>query len=372
MELNFVLNCTTFSLEQLKSLNTSRGASGSICSVITVGILKLLLYNKSYKSVLQRTFLYLTMTTLLLEIFHAMQIERQLEYPGQDQFCSALGFLIQTSGGVNYMLTLAITILLLYTVYEKLRGCPSPAILKSSQSRVVLEILLVLGAITISLSYQWVPFVRGNYGLAGAYCWIRGIDENCTDVGSSDQLAFYIVAETIGTVSILAMLTLAVIYCRIAYKYKTVRRQQLNLVRQNLILMCFLMTHVVFLTVGLVARYITASTGTQDNYTLWFLNAAGIPFSLLVIPIGFLVYLYTIRPHNSCCSCRKPSQNAIKGFCTQNCWCFKRGITNEFSGSNMSNTNPSSHPVVYPSHTTSYWNTPYTGAFTTISNDVED
>ena len=86
---------------------------------MAVGILLLLLYSKTYKSPLQRMFLYLTLSTIVLEALYAMQIERQFHYNGQEQFCSALGFLIQASSGVNYFFTLGITIFSMFTVFFK-------------------------------------------------------------------------------------------------------------------------------------------------------------------------------------------------------------------------------------------------------------
>ena len=185
-------------------------------------------------------------------------------------------------------------------------------------------------------------------------------------VGSEDQLIFYIVAETIGTISILAAVILAVVYCRIACKYKAVRSQQGKLVGQTLLLMCFLTTHVLTLTAGLLARYITDTTGNESNYALWILNSVGIPISLLVIPLGFLVYLNTINSGILCNKCRKHHKRMYYEGCLQAC-CTKKTQDTD-GGTEQLNTNPSSHPVYVPSYT--HWSVPYTGEFTSISEPV--
>ena len=361
---NYNLNCTNFTEDDFNTFNISRGASGGVCTLVAVGVLLLLVCNKIYRSPLQRMFLYLTTTTILLEAFLTLQIERQFHYPGQEQFCSALGFLVQISGGVSYIFTLGITVLSMYTVYKKLRGHDLfQKVAKSKQLRITMETLFVLGAIIIPLTYQWVPFIQGNYGLAGPFCWIRSIDENCIVVGGQVQLAFYITAEVLSMISLIAAVVLAIVYCRIACKYKAVRNQQTKLVRQTLLLMCFLSTHVFTLTAGLLARYITDVTGHESNYGLWILNSAGIPVSLLVIPLGFLVYLNTINSEILCGRCKR-LQRQIN--CINTC-CVK-GNQNVEDGTEWLNTHPSSHPVYVPSYT--HWSVPYTGQFTSVGEPV--
>ena len=363
---NFNLNCTNFTENDLKTFNISRGVSGGVCTLVAVGILLLLLYSKTYRSPLQRMFLYLTTTTILLEAFLTLQIERQFHYSGQEQFCSALGFLIQSSGGISYMFTLGITVFSLYIVYKQLKSDPFQRVATSKRLRMALEMIFVLSVILIPLTYHWIPFIQGNYGLAGPFCWIRGIDENCTKVGSQEQLVFYSIAETIGTISILAAVILAVVYCRIACKYKNIKSQQSKLVRQTLLLMCFLTTHVLTLTAGLLSRYISNAVGSEGRYALWILNSAGIPISLLVIPLGFLVYLNNINSEILCSKCRNRSKQMRYNGCMKAC-CVKKNQNIE-DGTEQLNTNPSSHPVYVCSYT--HWSVPYTGEFTSISEPV--
>ena len=82
-----------------------------------------------------------------------MQIERQFHYPGQEQFCSALGFLIQSSGGISFMFTFGITVFSMYIVYCKLQGDPFQRVTSSKRLQITLEILFVLAAVIIPLTY---------------------------------------------------------------------------------------------------------------------------------------------------------------------------------------------------------------------------
>ena len=347
----------------MNTFNISRGVSGGVCTLLTIVILLLLLYNKSYKSALQRMFLYLTSTTILLEVFFTIQIERQFHYPGQEQFCSALGFFVEASGGISYMFTMGITIVSLYTVYKQLwRRDPLQRVTKSRWLRITLETSFVIFGIISILIVNSIPFAQGNYGLTGPFCWIRSFDENCTVVGLQEQLAFYVIADILSVANLAAAVILAIVYCRIACKYKAVRNKQRKLVRQTLILMCFLSTHVltIVITGGVLVGYITNTTGSDANYVLWLMNSVGIPISLMVIPVGFLVYL------NSGAVCgifRKLYKKVHYEGCLR-AFCMKKN-RNIGEDTEQLNTNPSSHPVNVPSYT--YWSVPYTGEFTNIS-----
>ena len=242
------------------------------------------------------------------------------------------------------MFALEITLLLVYIVYRQLRGDPFPILSNSRCASRFLEILFVFVAILIPSTHHWVPFLHGKFGLAGAYCWIRETDDDCKDLGITEQLAFYGIAEAIGLTSVVAVVGLSVVYCRIAYKYKLARRNQLTLIRQTLILMCFLVTHVVFLSAGLVARFLPGMSKTE-HLVFWFFNAAGIPVSLLVIPIGFVIHVY---------STRMECLRYCKELCCCNSWKRKRLAKLLETAEDMS-SNRKPHPIHSPSM--NHWTT---------------
>ena len=102
----------------------------------------------------------------------------------------------------------------------------------------------------------------------------------------------------------------------------------------------------------------------ESNYTLWILNSVGIPISLLVIPLGFLVYLNTMNSGILCGKCRKRHKRIYYEGCLQVC-CAKKTQSTE-DGTEQLNTNPSSPDPAYVRSYT-HWSVPYTGQFTSIS-----
>ena len=157
-------------------------------------------------------------------------------------------------------------------------------------------------------------------------------------------------------ISVIATVVLVVVYCKRFYVFREVEYPQLRLLlRQTLLLMCFLMSSFVYLSVGIVRFYV-------HSYPLLLANSTGITVSPLIIPVGYLVYLYATRnPHvmqNGCCRC---SANC--------CWlssqCHERNPT--LPATEECVTHRTSHAQNIPSN--SFFNVEYTGAFTHITED---
>ena len=344
----FFLNCTNLSQNELESINVARGVSGFVCAMISIIMICLLLFYKSYKSVLQRLFLVFTVDTVILEILLGLQIEHRFKYQGQDQFCTALGFLIQWTGSMTYTYSLGIVIVLAVTVYQRIRGY---SISETVWKRIA-EFTIILVAFLTPLLYIWPPFINGDYGLETAYCWIRQTDKECNRVDLSDQLQFFIISQTIELVCVFVTIVLTVLYCVLRCKYKGVGTYQvMTLLGQTLILMTFLVCHWVINCIAIAVHAII-----DESYVLWLTtDAVSIPLLYLLVPFGFLVHLYAVRHTGlvKCCTC---TPNCCRRY-------FQR-IGREDYTPDYSETRPTSHPINARSDT--YWSVPYTNEFTSV------
>ena len=103
----FNLNCTNFTVEQLKSLNLIRGISGATSLFTLALILLFLIFYKAYSSTLQRLFAHLTIVTCLRDVSFVIQIEHQFEYRGQKQFGEFVGFFDLWTGAMVYNFIIA-------------------------------------------------------------------------------------------------------------------------------------------------------------------------------------------------------------------------------------------------------------------------
>ena len=381
-ESQFLLNCTDLNITQLKTINTARSVAGATCTLIITLILLHILCNKAFTSILQRLFLYLVLATIVQEALIAVSFEHQFRYPGQREFCTVYGFFIQWSGVVMFNFALAVMLHILYLVYVQLRGEPFPRLTRSTVGKKLAEILCVLFIVMFPLTYLWIPFLHGNYGLSGASCWMRALDENCNNVGLADQIIFaYGAYEGVGAVAILVTIIMAIIYCKIARVYPDARQ----LIRRTLMLMVFLFAYIIIISIPLAVRLQAGITGARQHFILWITWAITIPISHTVFIFGFLFSFYSVRrvcawsqikravcslKNCNCCSCCC-KQRKRSGYERQNPTrtVASRG-TKRVIYSSEQNTVPPSDRVTAPSQ--SYFSVPYTDGFMDVHSCSDD
>ena len=118
----FLLKCTDLNVTQLKTVNTARSVAGATCTIMVCSILTYILIKRAFQTILQRLFIYLVLATIVQEALIAVSFEHQFHYPGQEELCTAYGFIIQWSGVVMFNFALGIMLYLLYLVYTQVRG----------------------------------------------------------------------------------------------------------------------------------------------------------------------------------------------------------------------------------------------------------
>ena len=66
-----------------------------------------------------------------------------------------------------------------------------------------LELVYALSPAVLPLMLAWIPFVTGDYGKAGLWCWIRSTKGNCSDLvisGVTEQYLLWYIPESILTI----------------------------------------------------------------------------------------------------------------------------------------------------------------------------
>ena len=102
-------------------------------------------------------------------------------------------------------------------------------------------ILLVL----LSFVYAWIPYIHNNHGLAGAWCWVRTMDDNCTVVGLVDQvMTGYVIYVTTGLFGGVMIIVIVIMYCKLP---PTLREARLLLKKTIIILICLLLSTLLLL-----------------------------------------------------------------------------------------------------------------------------
>ena len=218
----------------------------------------------------------------------------------------------------------------------------------------------------------WIPFYHNTYGSSTVSCWMTTVDENCTvlEFGLTDQIVFgFGVFEVVSIAIIFIFVSLAVQFCKYAYRYRITRRHHLKTLRQTLCFMSFMVISALIETVGLLISvyWIITSKGVP----FWFLvlyNGA-IPFSQFVVPLGFLAYLYSNKKFQW-----KNIKKAIAYWklrlmcCNCSCCVEKTNHYQHFPQGVDQATAPASTRVSAPSET--FFKVEYTGGFTSISRPV--
>lgn len=109
-------------------------------------ILLLFIFYKTYKTTLQRLFLYLTITTVIQEAWMMIGFATQVK-------CS--GFITMVIAQWMYLLSFGKIVFLPYKIYEQFRGDPFPRLSRSKCCRVALECLFIFHVLVPSFIYAW-------------------------------------------------------------------------------------------------------------------------------------------------------------------------------------------------------------------------
>ena len=375
----FLLHCTSLSPNQLKQKNLAISISAMVCFLLTGGILFLLIFFKAYKTVLQRFFQYLTTVTLIHLLFISMDIQLEFDYSQGPTLCKWLGFIRQWTATMTYFFVFVITVYLLGKIHQKLtRSSLINTTQHKSYQLLFLEVTAVASVIIIPLTFLWVPFYNDTYGIYATSCWIQKIDIHCNkSVGSIEQIVLTSVLRIIMIVVIISFVILSAIFCRFACYYRDTRKAHLKTIRQTFILMCFFVLSSLIELTGLVMYAYSEISGKDvESYSVWLVYDIAMPFSQLVIPTGFLVYLYSFRWR----ALKKASKEwrTTCSLCSSLCYkCIHCRIRSESTSETIYDdlfqncsydvaTAPSSSRVSPPSQT--YFSIKYTGEFTSVND----
>lgn len=249
----------------------------------------ILLRYKLYKSITQRLFLYVVMLTTLKEALHFASIEHQWKYSTQEIVCTWIGFSLNVTIVAVLLLSLSLILYLLYQVY-RLKNCGK--IKQPKRREIFLEVTFVAVPILLSFIYSARPLTTGKYGLAGTWCWIKSVDENCTHVGLVSQMVFgHGVKIFVGATATIIAIVYTVIYFKLSSTFQAPRA----LLKKTLLLTGCLLFRILLYMLTLAAR-VVRETGPKNNiYGVSVTQALMTSISDLVFPLGFLLFFYSSK-----------------------------------------------------------------------------
>ena len=341
-ESQFNMNCTNFTEADWKSLNLIRSIAATLGTVMILAILSFLIYYKVYSSLLQRLYLYLIVSTLLSDITGVISVEHLWHYEGQDAVCVGVGLFLAWTYVLLFIFSYEIIVYLLYLVVLNITGVQ---LLKCGMEcnrcrGVIIEIMYIAIPVLISTAFALPPFMQQKYGIAGPWCFVRSLNDDCEPSGYTTQMAFYGMYMTLGFAGIIASLIFLIVYFKLASSFRDVR----HLLKRTLYLLAFKFIHIVMILCSVVCRLYTLQSHRHQLYGLWLTHALSFPIGILVFPLGYFLCFHPVgktahmlykRVALKCCkhsqSLNRPEVPSITGI-------YRATI-------------PRSDPVSLPSHT---------------------
>lgn len=319
-------NCSNnLTLKELKSINLAFSISGATCCVISSVITLLLVVSKSYYTVLQRLLLYLMVATALSELLLTASVEHQFKYDReiQGQVCTGIAFIFNWALFVRIVFTVGIMIYMFFMVRYLAKGNTVPRFLHSRCRKVVLEVAYVVLSPTLTLVYSSGPLFTENYGLAGAWCWIRALDDKCNKIPSgflSQLFHGYILFVSNGIIGIILMIAVAIVYCRLSYALQESRL----LLKKTLFVMVFFFLYSMIQVFSFSNRLIIADSTHYQHYAIWLTVGITYAPSLLLFPLAFFFTFNPVKKlcRSALCTC----------FSALKCSCCQRGKKKTRSG----------------------------------------
>ena len=287
--LQFNMNCTNFTEADWKSLNLVRSVAAVLGTLIIFAILSFLIYYKVYSSLYQRLYFYLIIATLLSEIVGVVSIEHVWYYKGQDSVCIGVGLALVWTYVLTFIFTYEIIAHLLYLVVSKIGGTRLPQC-RFKHCGVICEIVYIAIPIIIATVFALPPLIQQKYGIAGPWCFVRSLNDNCEPTGLSMQMAFYGLYMTLGVAGVVASLIFLVVYFKLAISFKEVRR----LLKRTLYVLGFKFVHILMIMCSVVCRVYTLRSRRQQQYGLWLAHALAFPIGVLIFPLGYFLCFHSI------------------------------------------------------------------------------
>lgn len=363
-----VINCTNLTRDHFLTLALVRSVSAGVCMLVTVGILVAVVLIRAFSTLLQRLFVCLTAITIWYQAMLIACIRPYVSFT--TEICAITGFLNQWSGVTVLLFTFAVSVVLLCRVCQEDFGrrCGWQM---SSRCKKLMEVFLFLCLIFLPLLLAWIPFVHSNYDGGGEpWCWIVTVNKDCSrnDEGFWEVLGlWYTPLGILGPVIVLCVCVVIGVFCKRAYTYRLTRRSHGRKAWETVVLLAFLMLFALLVGIEAASNLYSSFTRKKQGFTLYVVHAAATPVSKLLIPIGFLVYLYSLKKFRReaiktslrkwrqnfsvCCSCSS-SQRATAGA--------------ERIDPSQRATVRSSYAIIRRSDT--HFTPPYTGGFTDVGS----
>ena len=270
-------NCSNITEANIRAMNWIRVSIAASGFIIVTTIFIIVMVRREFKTVIERLFIYLLISTLMRQASLVSMVEHQFKHQAMDEVCSFLGAMdLYTSFLVMFFSASSVVYLLSRAVQYK------PFY---QRSRVYVEITLVFLALVLPLLLSHGLIFTNLYGLSVAWCWLKAYNNDCTHTSTLKKvLGGYTLLLGTGIFSVFLMVVVVVVYCKIARKVK----KAVFFLKQATILITCLMLHVLLL---IFSTLVNAVALVNQKYIVGCTYAVVMALNDLIYPLGFLAFL---------------------------------------------------------------------------------
>ena len=280
-----------FQCRRLEIPKSSKKYRGN--AMIILAILSFLIYFKAYKTLFQRLYLYLIIATLLNEIAGIISIEHQWCYSGQKTVCRWVGLFTAWTYVQLFIFSYEIIFYLLYLVVSQIRGIQLPHCGWRYSRRcygVTAEIVYILLPALIATVFALPPYIHDSFGIAGPWCFVRSLNDDCEPSGKVIQMTFYSMYMSLGVAGIVASVIFSIVYFKLANFFNEVR----HLLKRTLYILVFKFVHILMIMCSMACRIYTLEYQRHKLYGLWLAHALSVPLGVIVFPLGYFLCFHPV------------------------------------------------------------------------------
>ena len=356
------LNCSNATVNQLQKVNLINTVFTTASLLIQLVLLALLVLYKSWKTTLQRLFLYLTLFTVLNTLIAVCNVELQFKKKVQE-FCAFIGLFAVWTDVLIELVSISLTFYLIAVTFQKLKGkqlCSFKKNLCSKRQKILMEVVFTCLLVCLPLTLTWWPYKLHLYGKGETKCWIKSRDENCTKLNNAiiTEITITGIETTLQSTMVLIFMGLILTFSAMLIKLGRSRAHNCQTMGRAIFLIVVVCISMVYRICRLIVdRFYVTSV---NPFLYYLIDNSVNEVAKVLIPLGFALYLYSLS------KLRIASlKEAAKKW---PCYCFKRqpNLLVEQDGPGIHE-----HSIVcnVPSHTT--YTSPYTNNFTDITEILE-
>ena len=295
LNLTYYCNRNFSNLSSIIKYNMAYSITSMLTFLPTAAILCLMVFYRAYRTILQRLFIYLTVSIMLYLAIISLNVQlhpKLFEHTGE-VMCKWTGYMSTSAYTCTLLLSFEISVYLLYMMYYQLRGKSLPVL---SRYRVAVLELFGLGVavlvppalLVISLEY---------YGLNGAVCWVKAY-ENTSCKPSTGSLALgkgiFSIYTILSCTNLAIFMVLIGLFCWLSCRFQQSKTRYLHTARRTTILFVFLIAYATIHLSGILFPYFTL-THKLHIHNGEIVLCILLPISQLIRPLAYMFFLNSVK-----------------------------------------------------------------------------